>query len=145
MASLTTARCVEKSERYDGGTQFDDAPPLASGYRQLPVGPEPARAAPSWRAQAAANLQLAWSSSPVSHLANLTGPLLLIHGDLDQDVAVQESMSLARALRSLGKAEVETLLFPDECHGECRYDNQLASVQGTADFLAKHLLPAGAY
>jgi len=130
--------------RFDGGTQFDDAPPLGSGYRQLPVGPEPTLAGPSRRAQAAANLALAWGSSPVSHLANISGPLLLIHGDLDQEVAVQESMSLARALRDRGGkagANVRTLAFPGECHGECAYENQLAAAEATADFLVEHLKP----
>ena len=79
--------------------------------------------------------------SPASHKGNITGPLLLVHGDLDEEVPYQESLSLARALRSrLGPEKLETLFFPGECHGECAYANQLAAHEATAAFLARHLL-----
>jgi len=128
--------------RYDGATFFDPAPKLpVTAPHQLPIGPESTSATPAWLASTQSRQALPVSSSPVSHMANITGPLLLIHGDLDEEVPYQESLSLARALRRrLTPDKLETLFFPDECHGECSYANQLVAQQATAAFLAKHLL-----
>ena len=127
--------------RYDGGTSFDPAPILPPTLHQLPVGPTSTEATPSWPAQSVENAAVAYASSPASFMGNITGPLLLIHGDLDEEVPYQESLSLARALRQkLGPERLQTLFFPDECHGECAYANQIVAHEATAAFLAKHLL-----
>ena len=127
--------------RYDGAKNFDPAPILPPYLHQLPVGPTSTDATPGWPAQSVQNAAVAYASSPASHMGNITGPLLLVHGDLDEEVPYQESLSLARALRSrLGPDKLETLFFPGECHGECAYANQLAAHEATAAFLARHLL-----
>lgn len=127
--------------RFDGATFFDPAPRLPAAVHQLPVGPESTLAGPSWLPTTQAQQKLARDSSPASHLHNITGPLLLIHGDLDQEVPFQESLSLARLLRARGKVRgLETLFFPDECHGECAYENQMVAKGATVAFLRKHLL-----
>ena len=127
--------------RYDGAKVFDPAPILPPFLHQLPVGPTSTDATPGWPAQSVQNAAVAYASSPASHMGNITGPLLLVHGDLDEEVPYQESLSLARALRSrLGPDKLETLFFPGECHGECAYANQLAAHEATAAFLARHLL-----
>ena len=127
--------------RYDGAKTFDPAPILPPYLHQLPVGPTSTDATPGWPAQSVQNAAVAYASSPASHMGNITGPLMLVHGDLDEEVPYQESLSLARALRSrLGPDKLETLFFPGECHGECAYANQLAAHEATAAFLARHLL-----
>ena len=127
--------------RYDGAKVFDPAPILPPFLHQLPVGPTSTDATPGWPAQSVQNAAVAYASSPASHMGNITGPLMLVHGDLDEEVPYQESLSLARALRSrLGPEKLETLFFPGECHGECAYANQLAAHEATAAFLARHLL-----
>ena len=78
--------------------------------------------------------------SPAGHLDNITGPLLLIHGDQDQEVPYQESLSLARYLRRKGGVDVSTLFFPGECHGECAYEHQLKVAEATVDFLRARLV-----
>ena len=124
--------------RFDGATFFDPAPRLPATVHQLPVGPESTLAGPDWLATTQAQQKLARDSSPASHLHNITGPLLLIQGDLDQEVPFQESLSLARFLRT--RAKVETLFFPDECHGECAYENQMVAAGATVAFFRKYLL-----
>ena len=124
--------------RFDGSTIFDPAPKLPYFLHQLPVGPTSAAATPGWPSQAVKNAQVAYESSPASRMTNITGPLLLIQGDLDEEVPFQESLSLARVLRDRG-ADVETLFLPDECHGECGYANQLSTLSATAAYLVKHL------
>lgn len=125
--------------RFDGATLFDPAPRLYPSYRQLPVGPEPLEAGPRWSARARNLSALAFASSPVAHVSSIRGPLLLIHGDLDEEVAYQESLDLARFLRAKG-VPTDTLFFPDECHGECAYANQLVAMNATVSFLTSHLL-----
>ena len=72
-----------------------------------------------------------------------------MHGDLDEEVPFQESLSLARYLRAKATARrgkggkpivLETLFLPDECHGECAYANQLIVSEAIVRFLMKHLL-----
>ena len=77
---------------------FARAPRLnGGGFRQLPVGPEPDLAAPRWATAADANLAAAWGASPAAFVANLTAPLLLLHGDADANVFFQESAPLISA------------------------------------------------
>ena len=125
--------------RYDGNTFFDAAPALPYYPFQLPVGPESTDAGPEWLSQAQTAQARARDSSPAGHLDNITGPLLLIQGDADEEVPFQESLSLARYLRKKGGVSVETLFFPDECHGECAYEHQLAAGNATVAFLLRHL------
>ena len=127
--------------RYDGAKNFDPAPILPPTLHQLPVGPTSTDATPGWPAQSVKNAAVAYDSSPASRMANISGPLLLIHGDLDEEVPYQESLSLARALRPRLGAALETLFFPGECHGECAYVDQIEAHGATAGFLARYLLP----
>ena len=132
--------------RYDGGTIFDPAHKLPYVPKQLPVGPEPTVAGPRWPATAQKLSGMARDSSPVAFLDNITGPLLLVHGDLDEEVPFQESLSLSRYLRNKAKRAkkanivLETLFLPDECHGECAYANQLKASEEIVRFLKRHLL-----
>jgi pimeloyl-ACP methyl ester carboxylesterase len=105
-----------------GSMKWQTFSDLDWGFRQLPEGPESDLAGPAWPAAAAANVNLAWQSSPVSAITNLKSPVLLIHGDNDEEVYFQESRGVVRALRrTLGPQKaaelVETLVFPDENHG----------------------------
>ena len=127
--------------RFNGATFFDVDPRLPSMIHQLPVGPEPSLAGPGWLGTTQRLSEVAYRSSPAAHAQNLTGPLLLIHGDRDEEVAYQESLSLAHLLRAKGDVELETLFFPDECHGECAYqEHTLPAFEATTLFMQKHLL-----
>ncbi len=53
--------------------------------------------------------------SPMSHLAYVTAPISIHHGELDNDVPVQFSRRLAQALRDNGKS-VELFTYPGQPH-----------------------------
>jgi dipeptidyl aminopeptidase/acylaminoacyl peptidase len=55
------------------------------------------------------------SLSPMTDLARLTSPVLLVHGDRDTNVPVAESVQAHQALQALG-APGELLLLPGEGH-----------------------------
>lgn len=54
--------------------------------------------------------------SPINHLADLHGQLLLLQGADDMVVKANQATGMAEALRSLGK-EVELVIYPGEGHG----------------------------
>ena len=132
-------------DRSDGAINVDIDAPTSWPYRQLPRGPEPWLASPNWESAVKAKGALSWSSSPVSQLANLRSPCLIIHGDLDEDVDFQESVGIvqgARALCADGHTNVtvpELLIFPDESHGLAMYEHQVEAAQATFRFLCAHL------
>jgi dipeptidyl aminopeptidase/acylaminoacyl peptidase len=126
--------------RYDHESFLDVEPQFQNGFNSLTVGPEPNLASPEWLKKIVPNAQeLAYISSPVSHVQNLTGPLLLIQGDADDEVAFSESIGLMRAIRSFGRNNVISKVFPDETHGLARYETQLEAAMATAEFLDVHL------
>ncbi len=54
--------------------------------------------------------------SPLYHADNVTVPLLLVHGDADVNVPVDESDQMYTALKVLGRT-VAFVRFPGEDHG----------------------------
>ena len=90
-------------------------------------------------AQAAAR-QLQWTSSPMAALSTWRSPVLLIHGDDDRNVDFDQSILLARELRSRG-IPYEQLVFPNERHGFLRHADWLASYRAADAFLARRLNP----
>lgn len=59
--------------------------------------------------------KIAWDSSPSKYVDSWTSPVLLIHGDDDQNVPFQQSIDLYNRLIGKG-VEVEVLVIPDETH-----------------------------
>jgi len=123
--------------RFDREIFFDYNPQM-SGLA-LPVGPEPNMANPQWPTNVNDNVLLAWKSSPAAHIASFYSPVLIIHGDSDRSVAVQESIGLIRSLRARGGTEIQTMMFPNERHGLALYSNELIAAEATFQFLARHL------
>jgi dipeptidyl aminopeptidase/acylaminoacyl peptidase len=56
-----------------------------------------------------------WQSSPIRHVANVTTPTLILHGDADARVHPAQGMEFYRALISLG-VPVEFVRYPREGH-----------------------------
>jgi dipeptidyl-peptidase-4 len=56
------------------------------------------------------------SNSPISHVSLLKGKYLLVHGDADDNVHVQNTMDLTTALISQDKA-FEMFVYPNSNHG----------------------------
>jgi len=90
-------------------------------------------------AQAAAR-QLQWQSSPMASIDQWRSPVLLIHGDDDQNVAFSQSVLLARELAAR-RIPFEELVFPNERHGFLRHANWLESLRATERFLNATLRP----
>lgn len=57
----------------------------------------------------------AWASSPLAYLADWTSPTLIVAGDRDRIIPIEESLDLARRLRAKGTPLVSSIV-PDEEH-----------------------------
>jgi dipeptidyl aminopeptidase/acylaminoacyl peptidase len=78
--------------------------------------------------------------SPVTHVANVRAPLLVVHGANDPRDPVTESDQFVRAVRERG-GDVEYLRFPDEGHGIRRLSNRIIAYRRIARFLERTLGP----
>jgi dipeptidyl aminopeptidase/acylaminoacyl peptidase len=83
-------------------------------------------------------LKLALASSPMADVDKWRSPVLLIHGDDDRNVAFNQSVRLAEALRAR-KIEYEQLIFPDEIHDFLLWATWVKAYNATAAFLDKKL------
>jgi dipeptidyl aminopeptidase/acylaminoacyl peptidase len=84
--------------------------------------------------------QLAWDSSPSKYVDTWKSPVLIIHGDDDQNVAFTQSLDLANRLRDRN-VKMEYLVVPDETHHWMVFSNLLTVKNAAAEFLMKYLLP----
>ena len=75
--------------------------------------------------------------SPILRVAQIDVPVLLIHGEKDENVPVDQTTAMAEALRNHGK-DVETLVLPGATHffSEQEYATALRKL---FDFLRRHL------
>jgi dipeptidyl-peptidase 4 len=78
-------------------------------------------------------------SSPLTHAASLTAPLLVVHGTGDDNVHYQNSLGLVNALIAANK-EVDTLIYPYRTHGisEGQY-TRYHLYKRLTQFLLRHL------
>ena len=68
-------------------------------------------------------------------------PVLIIHGDDDQNVAFTQSLDLVNRLKEQN-VKVEYLVVPDETHHWMVFSNLLTVKNAAAEFLMKYLLPS---
>lgn len=123
------------------------SPPTDGAWRQYATGPEPDLSGPAWPAAVGENVALAWASSPASLAANISAPLLLLHGDADANVAFQESVAVVRALRSQNgsaAAALEAFVLPDETHGFALFEHQLLAAEPPRRLLTSSRASLGA-
>jgi len=76
--------------------------------------------------------------SPLTHVAKIKTPLLVVQGANDPRVNQRESDQIVIALRDRG-FPVEYIVAPDEGHGFARPVNNMAMIAAAEKFLAKHL------
>jgi len=93
-------------------------------------------------AEAAAH-RLQWQSSPFGAVDAWRSPVLLIHGDDDNNVDFYQSLLLARVLTAR-HVPFEQLVFPNERHDFFRYADWLASYRAADDFLDRTLMKKAA-
>ena len=82
--------------------------------------------------------RLAWESSPLAFIKSWRSPVLLIQGDDDRNVAFEETVDLAEALRKQG-VPYQELIFPDEIHAFLMHKTWIAAYTAAAEFLDRHL------
>jgi len=80
--------------------------------------------------------ELAWQSSPSRWVEGWKSPVLIIHGDDDQNVSFAQSLDLVNRLRDK-KVDVEYLVIPDDTHHWLLFSNLKKVKKATADFLIK--------
>ncbi|WP_390368448.1 S9 family peptidase [Variovorax dokdonensis] len=78
------------------------------------------------------------SKSPIHHVENVRGPLLIMHGVNDPRVRYSQSQRMVAALEKHGK-QVEFVTFKDDGHGNRKWTNNLAMYRHTEDFFAQCL------
>ncbi|HZT96174.1 MAG TPA: prolyl oligopeptidase family serine peptidase, partial [Chloroflexota bacterium] len=67
---------------------------------------------------------LLWERSPLKHVARVTTPTLILHGEKDERVSVSQGREFYQALRSLG-VPCEMVVYPREPHGLREREHQL--------------------
>ena len=88
--------------------------------------------------EVAAVQQLQWESSPMGAIEDWRSPVLLIHGDDDQNVDYRQSLLLARELTARG-VPFEEIAIPNERHDFFRYESWLEALEKTGDFFDRKL------
>ncbi len=84
------------------------------------------------------NLEAYRRSSPIHFSAGLKGPLLIIHGLVDDNVHVQDDVQLVEKLVHEGKS-FEVMFYPEESHGFVRDETLVDAYTRTAEFFDRHL------
>lgn len=79
-----------------------------------------------------------WARSPLSRVAEIRTPLLVVQGANDARVLKSESDQIVEALRNRG-IDVEYLVKEDEGHSFVNPENNIAMYHAADHFLARHL------
>ena len=82
-------------------------------------------------------------SSPRFNAADLHGALLLLHGTMDDNVHLQNTLQFAYALQKADKP-FDLMLYPRSRHGITDPDQNLHLRRQMVDFIDEHLRPTGA-
>jgi dipeptidyl aminopeptidase/acylaminoacyl peptidase len=81
-------------------------------------------------------MRVAWESSPDASVDSWKSPVLLIDGDDDRNVPFQQTVDLARRLRT-HNVPFEEIVIPNEIHGFLRSETWQRVDQATADFFSR--------
>lgn len=78
--------------------------------------------------------------SPITYVKRVRTPTLILHGEVDEDVPVEQSYLFYRALKDLG-VEVELVVYPREPHGPRERNHLLDISRRVTEWFVKHLGP----
>ena len=84
------------------------------------------------------NLAAFRSGAPLHYAERIRSPLLMLHGEEDRRVTLEQSEAMRRSLERLGKV-FEYHRYPGEAHGFRKIDNWVDSQERTVDFLGRYL------
>jgi dipeptidyl-peptidase-4 len=82
------------------------------------------------------------ASAPLANVEGLKGPLLLMHGDADDNVHMQNSVALVRKLINAGK-DFDYMVYPQKEHGISGSADRLFLYRKMTDFFDRHLMGTG--
>lgn len=85
--------------------------------------------------------QRLWDQSPMKHADRVTTPLLIVHAEQDHRCPIEQAEQWFVALRTLGRAPVEFLRFPDEGHDLSRSgrpDRRIQRLDAIVDWFERH-------
>ncbi len=82
--------------------------------------------------------QIAYKASPIYYIDGWKSPVLLAHGDDDQNVPFSETEMIARVLRRKG-VEFEQVIVPDEVHGFLMYKSWLTIYSAVGNFFDRKI------
>jgi dipeptidyl aminopeptidase/acylaminoacyl peptidase len=81
------------------------------------------------------------AASPVTYAATYQRPVLLIHGDADTNVDVEQSRIMNRALKAAGR-DVKLITFTNEDHSGWEPEDEKAALADVLTFIEAHIAPA---
>ncbi|MBU81223.1 MAG: hypothetical protein CL724_07080 [Chloroflexi bacterium] len=79
------------------------------------------------------------SFSPINFIKNAKTPTLILHGEQDWDVPVEQGYQFHRALRDLG-VDTRLVVYPREPHGVEEYEHQLDIARRVRQWFEERLL-----
>ncbi|HTD83920.1 MAG TPA: prolyl oligopeptidase family serine peptidase, partial [Gemmatimonadaceae bacterium] len=87
-------------------------------------------------------ISVAFRSSPVAYVSGWKSPVLLIHGDDDRNVRVDQTVDLVQRLAAAG-VPYEEIIIPDDTHHFMRHANSVRVDSAVVEFLSRKLGVAG--
>ena len=88
----------------------------------------------------AGNYEKLWSWSPLKYIRNVKTPLLLLHGQQDNDVHLTQAEEMYTALRQRG-VEAELVIYPREGHGFRESKHQVDRLNRSLEWFDRFLRP----
>lgn len=144
-ALVGTSAGIKALENGGDGTEYSSRPTavvdmagwsdLAAVAKSNQSGP---RAWQEWVTSIREHLEAATLASPIQHVSPDDPPFLIVHGERDKIVPVEQSERLAKAL-SAAKVQVEFVKLPDAAHEDLVAKTDMSKVIA---FFDKHLKPA---
>lgn len=89
------------------------------------------------------NVQLYLDASPAKYAAQITTPVLILHGEEDTNTFIANSMEMYQALKHLGRT-VKFVRFPREGHGFREPNHRIEEFRLIAGWLEEHTLGGAA-
>ncbi|MEO8029071.1 MAG: S9 family peptidase [Bryobacteraceae bacterium] len=87
------------------------------------------------------NYELLWKWSPMAHIKSVTTPLMLLHGEMDNDVHITQAEEMYTALRQRG-VEAELVRYPREGHGFREPRHRVDALTRTVEWMDRHVSSA---
>ena len=131
---LTAMGLAKNSDLFKAGVDFHGVHDWSVFLTQRPFFGSLATRPPDLEAA----VKLAWDSSPNAYIDTWRSPALLIHGDDDRNVPIEQTVDLAQRLRE-HHVPFEQMMLPDEIHGFLMWNSWVRAYRATADFFDRTL------